>query len=119
MPALPPKADMCSAASDVCFGPIVDINGFRPDNASLQSLHATGPERSSRLRVIGRRHLFHALLPPFGDTLGHRKCDAVSQRAGLTNKWGTGSNDFSRPFKVRLGNLYCHAPSMYGQSLIF
>jgi hypothetical protein len=25
MSALPPKADMCGAASDVCFGPIADM----------------------------------------------------------------------------------------------
>jgi hypothetical protein len=25
MSALPPKADMCSATSDVCFGPLADI----------------------------------------------------------------------------------------------
>jgi hypothetical protein len=25
MSALPPKADMCSALADVCFGPIADI----------------------------------------------------------------------------------------------
>ena len=25
MSALPPKADMCGATKDVCFGPIVDI----------------------------------------------------------------------------------------------
>jgi hypothetical protein len=26
MSALPPKADMCGATSDVCFGPIADIS---------------------------------------------------------------------------------------------
>jgi hypothetical protein len=29
MSALPPKADMCSAARDVCFGPIADICSAR------------------------------------------------------------------------------------------
>jgi hypothetical protein len=28
MSALPPKADMCSAAKDVCFGPKADIQAF-------------------------------------------------------------------------------------------
>jgi hypothetical protein len=27
MSALPPKADMCGALADVCFGPIADIKG--------------------------------------------------------------------------------------------
>src|SRR6516225_7057005 len=31
MTALPPKADMCSATRDVCFGPIADI-GKRTDS---------------------------------------------------------------------------------------
>src|SRR5215470_7785467 len=30
MSALPPKADMCSAIRHVCFGPIADIEPFRP-----------------------------------------------------------------------------------------
>src|SRR5215510_7408241 len=28
MSALPPKADMCSALADVCYGPIADIGAF-------------------------------------------------------------------------------------------
>ena len=31
MSALPPKADMCSATGDVCFGPIADMCGATRD----------------------------------------------------------------------------------------
>src|SRR5262245_16510831 len=37
MSALPPKADMCGANGDVCFGPIADISVNR-----LLHSHATG-----------------------------------------------------------------------------
>jgi hypothetical protein len=30
MSALPPKADMCGATTDVCYGPIADMEVFRP-----------------------------------------------------------------------------------------
>src|SRR5262245_52689288 len=30
MSALPPKADMCGATRDVCFGPIADIMNWQP-----------------------------------------------------------------------------------------
>ena len=70
------------------------------------------------LGVIGCRRSRHSLFAPFRNTLGYRKRDAIGQFAGLTNKWGTGGNDFSRPQNVRLGNL-CHAKSMCGQSLVF
>jgi hypothetical protein len=29
MSALPPKADMCAATTDVCFGPIADMLGSK------------------------------------------------------------------------------------------
>jgi hypothetical protein len=33
MSALPPKADMCGATNNVCFGPIADITTVRPMSA--------------------------------------------------------------------------------------
>ena len=46
MSALPPKADMCSAASDVCFGPKADI-------AIIRSHHLRGRPMLSAKPVRG------------------------------------------------------------------
>src|SRR5262249_48885692 len=35
-PLYPPKADMCGAAGDVCFGPIADIDGARINTGLMQ-----------------------------------------------------------------------------------
>ena len=42
--ALPPKADMCGALTDVRSGPIADINGSRPHSEPPQSSHVIGRE---------------------------------------------------------------------------
>jgi len=50
MSALPPKADMCSALADVCFGPKADINSFdHLVGAALYRLRHGNAERSSGL----------------------------------------------------------------------
>jgi hypothetical protein len=52
MSALPPKADMCSATRDVCYGPIADIALF--DDlvcAGEQRRRHREPERSGRLGI--------------------------------------------------------------------
>ena len=46
MSALPPKADMCGAKSDVCFVPIADIEGF-PERSLVSDEHGrTGQDNS-------------------------------------------------------------------------
>jgi hypothetical protein len=37
MSALPPKADMCSALADVCFGPIADISPYSIISSARES----------------------------------------------------------------------------------
>jgi hypothetical protein len=53
MSALPPKADMCGAASDVRFGPKADIG-------RLHSIISSGISNVSG-RVLGRLHTRHLL----------------------------------------------------------
>src|SRR5262249_46055288 len=40
MSLYPPKADMCGAARDVCFGPIADIHSLVTTNHSLTNIRA-------------------------------------------------------------------------------
>src|SRR5262245_39700688 len=47
MSALPPKADMCSALTDVCFGPIADI-GAGEDCANALAYLSAGLTKSDR-----------------------------------------------------------------------
>jgi len=44
MSALPPKADMCSATSDACFGPEADIRAFHSINSSAAASRPDGTE---------------------------------------------------------------------------
>ena len=45
MSALPPKADMCSARVDVCFGPKADIE-------SIVTVQETAPEARGKITLI-------------------------------------------------------------------
>jgi hypothetical protein len=56
MSALPPKADMCSATSDVCFGPIADIRPFMFRYDDVIGYYDGGS--------IGRAQAFSVLLTP-------------------------------------------------------
>jgi hypothetical protein len=53
MSALPPKADMCSALADVCFGPIVDIppSARSPRRRAIHRRRDRKAERRGRLSV--------------------------------------------------------------------
>ena len=37
MSALPPKADMCSALADVCFGPKADIGDYSTTSSAIET----------------------------------------------------------------------------------
>jgi hypothetical protein len=54
MSALPPKADMCSAAIDVCFGPIAGIGtlGNYSMTASVRASSVVGTVRPSAFAVV-------------------------------------------------------------------
>src|SRR5262245_12981956 len=52
MSALPPKADMCSAARDVRFGPKADIARFHLITSSARASSVGGTVRPSALAVL-------------------------------------------------------------------
>ena len=77
MSALPPKADMCSAVADVCYGPIADMRTHRRDGhlrRPVMRLGATirarqSQEKTSANRQFGysRRRIFQRSGRTFGD----------------------------------------------------
>ena len=52
MSALPPKADMCSAVTDVCLGPIADTQLQHLKNISVRALTLSEPLAIEQMRFM-------------------------------------------------------------------
>src|SRR5262249_56609689 len=85
MSALPPKADMCSALADVCFGPKADIGEGDRRMKKAATLAASFRRRRCLSLLVRARPGLH--LEPFNRflSLGYQVVDwwAVAQAADL------------------------------------
>src|SRR5262245_14336624 len=97
MSALPPKADMCSALADVCFGPIADIRQCSlPAKIGRREAMILGhPTVGVRPNEKGNRSGLS-----LGFTFGDPNEDDRQEPAGRSKKTVRSSGEFTRIARI-------------------
>ena len=105
MSALPPKADMCGAARDVCFGPKADIRSFNWASGFLQVFPRYGLFPLQFAEPMGVKPTWKSGRAATLGKSGHRAAGWASNEEHAISRWLSGAATYAATHCVLVGSL--------------